>query len=332
MVSFGYLMPTRGIVFASDTRGELTSRAQADIVSVARRAESLGYDALWVGDSVLAKPRFEPLTTLAAVAAATDSVDLGTAVYLPNLRHPVNVAHQTATLDQISGGRLSIGVGVGVRPPERREMEQLGVDYERRGATLDEGLDVIRRLWDGEAVDYDGQFYELDGASIGFSPASTPSVYVASAAFDPEKGFPKQIRSRVVDHGDGWLPITMEPGQYATGLRTLREHVGQAGRDGDDLTGAYYIDVVVADTKDEAFEEARDFLRGYYTEEQVAYQSDEALSEEVIAERGVYGPPSLVAETLAAYRDAGVERFVVRFTAENQRQQLRRFASVADDL
>nr|WP_245998718.1 LLM class flavin-dependent oxidoreductase [Halalkalicoccus subterraneus] len=66
---------------------ELTARASADIVALAQRAESLGYDSAWVGDSVLAKPRFEPLVTLGAVAAATDSIGIGTAVYLPVLRH-----------------------------------------------------------------------------------------------------------------------------------------------------------------------------------------------------------------------------------------------------
>ncbi len=87
VTTFGYLLPTRGIVFSSTSTMELTARASADIVALAQRAESLGYDSAWVGDSVLAKPRFEPLVTLGAVAAATDSIGIGTAVYLPVLRH-----------------------------------------------------------------------------------------------------------------------------------------------------------------------------------------------------------------------------------------------------
>lgn len=70
----------------------------------------MGYRSVWVGDSVLAKPRLEPLSTLAAVATATSAVELGTAVYLPVLRHPIHVAHATATVDQLSGGRLSLGL------------------------------------------------------------------------------------------------------------------------------------------------------------------------------------------------------------------------------
>jgi alkanesulfonate monooxygenase SsuD/methylene tetrahydromethanopterin reductase-like flavin-dependent oxidoreductase (luciferase family) len=211
-------------------------------------------------------------------------------------------------------------------------MEQLGVDYERRGATLDEGLDAISSLWEGDAVDYDGDFYDLDEASIGFTPATSPSIYVASAAFDPEKGFPRPIRNRIVEHGDGWLPISMEPSQYAAGLAALRDRLESEGRDGDELIAAYYIDVVIADSKDEALDDAREFLRGYYADEQLAYQSDEAFADEVIEERGVFGPPERVTEQLAQYREAGVERFVVRFTAGDQRQQIRRFAPIMNEL
>lgn len=110
MVSFGCLLPTRGVVSRSEDRTELAARASTDIVELARIAESMGYRSVWVGDSVLAKPRLEPLSTLAAVATATSAVELGTAVYLPVLRHPIHVAHATATVDQLSGGRLSLGL------------------------------------------------------------------------------------------------------------------------------------------------------------------------------------------------------------------------------
>lgn len=327
MPQYGCLLPTRGVVFSSDDRTELAARVEADVVGLAQRAESLGYDAVWVGDSVLAKPRLEPLSTLAAVAGGTDAVELGTAVYLPALRHPVNVAHQTATVDQLSGGRLSLAVGVGVRPPERREMEQLGVEFERRGAVLNETLDVVTALWSGEPVTYDGEFHSLDEASIGFSPSTDPDIYVASAAFNPEKGFPRPIRHRLRTHGDGWLPIAMEPDVYEAGLRNIRSFMPDGY-----VTPGYYIDVVVADSEAAGLEEAREFLRGYYTEEQLSYTDDEAFSDEMIRKRGVFGPPETVAARLGEFVDAGAERFVVRFTAQNQREQLRRFRSIADDL
>jgi alkanesulfonate monooxygenase SsuD/methylene tetrahydromethanopterin reductase-like flavin-dependent oxidoreductase (luciferase family) len=114
MVSHGFVLPTRGVVLSADDSLEQAARVQSEVIGLARRAEALGFDGVWAGDSVLAKPRLEPLSTLAAVAGATESVTLGTAVYLLQLRNPVHVAHQTATVDQVSGGRLALGVGVGV--------------------------------------------------------------------------------------------------------------------------------------------------------------------------------------------------------------------------
>ncbi len=331
MTTFGYLLPTRGTVFSSSSKTELTARASADVVGLARRAESLGYDSAWVGDSVLAKPRFEPLVTLSAVAAATDSIELGTAVYLPVLRHPVNVAHATATLDQLSGGRLSLGVGVGIRPPEREEMRQLGVDDESRGARLNEALSVVSGLWTGEEIDHDGEYYRLENASIGFEPARKPPIYVASAAFDPAKGFPRTIRRRLHEHGDGWLPIAMPPETYAEGLTHIRESLVEDDRPPESITPGYYLDAVVADSEAVAIEEARTFYRKYYGK-QVTYRSDEALSDEEIRQRCVVGTAETVEKTVTEYIDAGVERFVVRFPTADQRRQLRAFTSIASSV
>lgn len=329
MVSFGCLLPTRGVVVQSEDRTELTSRVRTDVVELAGLAESLGYRSVWVGDSVLAKPRLEPLTTLAAVATATDTVELGTAVYLPALRHPVHVAHATATVDQLSGGRLSLGVGVGVRPAERREMEQLGVDYNRRGAIVNEGLTMVTELWGGESVTFDGAFHTIEDASIGFSPARDPDVYVASAAFDPETGFPRTVRERIRTHGDGWLPIAIDPERYRAGPDRVRGFVDDPGRR---LIPAYYVDIVVDSSEEAALEEAREFLRGYYSDEQLGYADGDVFSAETIRQRGVFGPPKRVDERLDSFVEAGVERFVVRFTAADQRDQLRRFRDVVDAL
>ena len=329
MITFGYLLPTRGVVFSSSSRTELTARADADIVGLAQRAESLGYDAAWVGDSVLAKPRLEPLVTLGAVAAATDSIELGTAVYLPALRHPVHVAHASATLDQLSGGRLSLGVGVGVRPPEREELRQLGIDDESRGAMLNEALSVVSGLWEGTAIDHDGDYYALSDASIGFQPARKPPIYVASAAFDPSRGFPRTIHRCLAEHADGWLPIAMSPETYAAGLEHIRESIVGADRPAASITPGYYIDVVVADSGSAALEEARTFYRNYYGE-QVSYQDDETLSDEEIRQRGAFGAAEAVTSRLEEYVEAGTERFVVRFPAADQRRQIRAFSEIAD--
>src|ERR1700759_5223758 len=130
----GYLLPTRERV--------MEGRPQtASLLELATRAESLGFDSVWVGDSLLPRPRHDPLTLLAAVAARTRKVELGTAVLLPALRNPVVLAHQVATLDRISEGRLILGVGIASDVPNiRAEFEAAGVLFEKRVGTLVEGV------------------------------------------------------------------------------------------------------------------------------------------------------------------------------------------------
>ena len=141
----GYLLPTREQV--------MDGRPQTGpLLDLAARAEQLGFDLVWVGDSLLARPRHDPLTLLAAVAARTQKVQLGTAVFLPALRNPVVLAHQLATLDQISEGRLVLGAGIASDVPNiRAEFAAAGVPFEGRVGRMMEGLRLARALWAGKA-------------------------------------------------------------------------------------------------------------------------------------------------------------------------------------
>lgn len=321
MPDYGYLLPTRGVVQSSGSPETIAAKALSDVVGLARRAEALGLGSVWVGDSVVAKPRLEPFATLAAVATATDALSLGTAVALPNLRHAVNVAHTTATVDQLSGGRLSLGVGVGIGTDVEAEHATLGVPFDRRGRWLDELLEVVTALWKGEPVDHDGEAYSFEDASIGFSPVGEIPIYVASAAFDPSDGFPSSVEDRILAHGDGWLPIAMSPETYTAGLTHIRDRLSAVGRDPRLFDPAYYIDVVIDDDEAAAIDQARRFYDSYYP-------AWETLSDEEIRPRGAFGPPAIVSETLAAYEEAGVETCIVRFATREQRLQLRRFADI----
>lgn len=322
MPTYGYLLPTRGSVLASDDGEALAARTQADVIDLARRAEALGFGSVWVGDSVLARPRHEPLSTLAAVGTVTDAVDLGTAVYLPALRKPVNVAHLTASVDQLTGGRLLIGVGASSGQSDiEAEHANLDVSFENRGAQLNELLEIVTRLWTTECVDYDGKYYQLDDASLGFGPVRVPPIYVSTGSYHPEKGFPKLIRERIVSHGTGCLPNVMSPERYGESLDHINELLEDAGRDPSTFDRAYYMDAVVDDDEETAVEEAREFYGRYYSDRR-------EFTVEEIKRRGAFGPPSTVAETLGEYADAGAERVVVRFVTPNQRTSLRRFADL----
>src|SRR5438132_7563303 len=142
----GLLLPSREALLWAD--GDL-----AFLVEAARQAELTGYDSVWAGDSLLARPRGEPLTLLAAVAGATTRVSLGTAVLLPLLRHPLSLAHALATLDRIANGRLIVGVGPGAElPGTHAELTALGLASERRVGTMLSAVERVRRLWRSEEV------------------------------------------------------------------------------------------------------------------------------------------------------------------------------------
>src|SRR5712664_2561306 len=140
----GLLLPSREALVWAD--GDLTV-----VVDAARQAEQAGYDSVWAGDSLLARPRGEPLALLAAVAGATTRVTLGTAVLLPLLRHPLSLAHALATLDRIAGGRVIVGIGPGAELlGTHAELAALGVPSDRRVSSMLSAVERIRRLWRNE--------------------------------------------------------------------------------------------------------------------------------------------------------------------------------------
>lgn len=327
MASHGYLLPTRSAAFFSRNSMELTARARSEVVGLAQRAETMGFDSVWAGDSIIAKPRPEPLITLATIAGATDAIELASGIYLPFLRNPVNVAHQTASLDLFSGGRLSLGVGAGWnRPASEHEHEQLGVPHNKRGAMLNEALDVVTALWSGERVSYDGEFYQFEDVRIGMEPCSDPTVYIASGAYDEERGFPKVVRERFQRHGDGWFPSLellsskdspTNADAFTEGLEFVRSAIDDSNRR---VGTVLYHDVIVAEDEAEAVSEARSYYNQYY--------SDTEFTDEEIAKKGAFGPPEVIEEHIATFEDAGVEEFVTRFPSTNQYEQLNRYMDI----
>src|SRR5882757_2662798 len=150
MPRLGYLLPTRERIMEG-------VHETAPLLALAEKAEALGFDSVWVGDSLLARPRHDPLTLLAAVAARTRKVEMGTAVLLPALRNPVVLAQQVATLDRISEGRLILGIGIASDVPNiRSEFVAAGVPFEKRVGILVEGVALSRALWTGKPVEWDG--------------------------------------------------------------------------------------------------------------------------------------------------------------------------------
>jgi alkanesulfonate monooxygenase SsuD/methylene tetrahydromethanopterin reductase-like flavin-dependent oxidoreductase (luciferase family) len=260
----------------------------AFVVEAARRAEQAGYDSVWAGDSLLARPRGEPVTLLGAVAGATTRVTLGTAVLLPLLRNPISLAHSLATLDRISGGRLIVGVGPGAElPGTHAELAALGVPSDRRVSGVLSAVERCRRLWRNEEPGIELQ-------PRPFSPGGPP-IWLGGSG-------PRMLRLAGTTF-DGWLPFSPTPAEYATGFRAVRESAERAGRDPDGIATAAYLTVAIADSAAKASDQLDVYMRAYY-----------GVPAEVMsrAQACHAGTLESAAEWFAAYREAGAQHLVLR--------------------
>ncbi len=296
-LKIGYLLPTRERVMEGqdDT---------APILTLARRAEQLGYDSLWVGDSVTARPRHDPLTLLAALAVAAPRMALGTAVLLPALRNAVLLAHQVATLDRISEGRLILGVGIASDVPNiRAEFAACGVPFDKRVGTMLEGLRLCRALWSGKPVDWDGR-WTMQGASVGPTPhrPGGPPIWIG--------GNGPAALARVARHFDGWFPNGADPAVFAAGMAEIGAAARGAGRDPAAIAGAMYLTLAIDDDAARAGARMDAFLEHYYGQPAIAMRKRQVT---------YAGPAAGAAEWLAGYARAGATHLVLRFTGEHER-------------
>lgn len=169
----------------------------AEILDFAVYTESLGYSGAWVPEHHGADDGYmpSPLIALAAIAARTKTIKLGSAIALAPLYHPVRFAEECAVLDHLANGRLEMAIAIGYR---RREAEAYGVDFTRRGSRTDEFLEIVTRLWKGETVTFDGRHFQIKGATIAQAPArGRIPLYVG--------GFNEKAIARTAKYGDGYF-------------------------------------------------------------------------------------------------------------------------------
>jgi probable F420-dependent oxidoreductase len=306
VIAFGLLLPTREIVMNQEVpnfRG---------ILELAERAEALGFDSVWVGDSVLARPRFEALTTLAAIAGRTQRVQLGTAVLLPMLRHPVVLANEVASLDHVANGRLILGLGIGGNSPAiAREFAACGIAIGRRVGLFEESVTLMRRLWAEPEVSFQGRYFQLQAVRLGLRPLQKPGVPLWLA------GSADNALRRVLRLADGWLPISSSPQAFSADWQRLQVLGQEAGRNAGDLHRCLYTTLNVNSDGAQAERELRAFIENYY-----------GIPYEVQATRNglCAGSAEHCIAWLKAFIAAGVQTIVVRFGSPDQAGQLARFA------
>lgn len=305
-ISFGFLLPTREVVMAQDIPD------CHQIIDLAERAEAFGFDSVWAGDSILARPRLEALTTLAAVAARTQRVKLGTAVFLSALRHPVTLANETANLDLLSAGRLILGLGIATKSkPVQQEFTACGIDFSRRISIFEEGVSVMRRLWTEPSVTFDGRYFQLQDVRLGLHPVQPSGIPVWLA------GSVDAAYRRILRLADGWFPNPASPQAFTAGWERIQSLAQEVGRDSRNLHRCVYTTLNINDNVTQAEDEMKAFIEGYYG---VAYET-------------MVGRQSMCAGTAAHcvawlndFIAAGAQSVVIRFGAPDQIGQLERCA------
>ena len=301
----GVLLPTRGLLLG----GEQPANADR-ILRMAERVEAAGLDSVWVGDSLVAKPRLEPLAALGAIAARTSRVRLGTAVLLPALRHPVLLAQTMATVDLISAGRLIIGAGVGgaFNDEQRGEWKAAGVDPTRRARRFEEIVEIVKGLGPGEPYDFKGRHFDFDAVTMRPSTTQPGGIPVLMATHY-RAGRPAQI-DRAARLSDGIIAISDTPDEFSQVIAQVEAKAAELGRDPAHFDQTFYLTVNVDSDLDRGRRDAEDFLTAYY-------------GAEIWGTRwGPFGGTERVAERMAEYADAGARTLVVRLATYDPERQL----------
>ena len=306
-LKLGYLLPTRERVMVGVHD---TDR----IIELGGVAERVGLDSVWIGDSLIAKPRHDPITLLAAIAARTERIALGTAVLLPMLRNPVLLAHQLATLDRISHGRFVLGVGTARDTPAiRAEFAAAGVPFEKRIGRMLEGLRLCRALWSGAPVDWDGR-WKLEGATLAPEPCTPGGPRIWGGG-----GVPAALR-RSARNFDGWFPSGPGGGdEWGASWQALKEDAADAGRDPAEIVGAAYVTVAIDEDPKAAEAELESYLGRYYN----------LPAGRIRAEQYAFaGGRAAVAGWLAGFVEAGCAHLCVRVTGSDDARQMEELAGL----
>jgi len=214
---------------------------------IAKVNEEAGFDSIWVPDHILFIPPGivpEAWSTLAATAAVTERAALGTCVTDPHRYHPAVLAQKVATVDQISGGRAILGLGAG----EAMNLEPFGIEWKKPVSKLIEAVTIIRKLWSGEMLNYEGRFWRLKDAFLQINPVKgrVPIYFGANG--------PRTLRL-TGEMADGWLSIPISPRLYKERLKLVKEGAGKAGRPLDDIDTGVYLYTSVTEKAEDAYKQ-----------------------------------------------------------------------------
>lgn len=215
------------------------------LVDYGVRMEELGFDSLWVWDHILlgVKPNFpiiDSLTTLTAIAARTSKIKLGTGILVLPLRNPVVLAKQLASMDQLSNGRLLMGMASGWY---KREFDAVGVPFDQRGKIMDENLEILTRFWTEDLVSGEWPHHSIPAGVMYPKPVQKPRPPILIG------GYVDRVLKRAAVAGDGWLTYFYKPESFAVAWAKIRGFAKEAGKDPDALLNAAQLPIMVGKSR-----------------------------------------------------------------------------------
>lgn len=261
------------------------------VAAWAREAESSGVDGVFVGDHVtFYGSGSDGLMKLAPIAAVTTKLELQTCVYLLALRHPTPVALQCAMLDQVSQGRLILGVGIGGEDPN--EWWACGVDPKTRARRTDESMQILRSLWTQETTTFEGKYFQLKDVRM------RPKPFRAGGVTMQVGGRSDAALHRAARYADGWTGIWVSVRRFVQAGELIAGFAADAGRGDVTFTRGMQVWMGVDNDRAAAREKVAGSMHAFY---RVPFESFEKWTP--------YGTPAEIAEFLAPYVEAGCEHF-----------------------
>jgi probable F420-dependent oxidoreductase len=291
----------------------------AETVAEARWMEDLGYEYISAGEHFMRGsppgPTQAALPLLAVAAGATEKIRLLSSILLTPFYHPLVLAKLSATLDIASGGRLTLGVGVGGEFPA--EFQAAGLNVKQRGRRTNECLEVMRRLWVGDRVSYQGRHFQLDDVALNPLPAQQPHppIWVA--------GRRDAAMLRAARYGDGWLPYFYNPERYRDSVAKITQFASDESRDLSNFQWAFFPYISIYPTAEEAAQVAAEALGGRYL-----YGGDFI---NIVRNYCLLGTPEQCIQHLQEYVNAGA-KYIIFSVACPKEDRPRHIETIASEI
>ena len=270
-----------------------------NVVNFAKKCEAMGCQSMWTIDRI-AYDNLEPLTVLAAAAGVTQKIRLGTSVLLGNLRHASHIAKIVSTLDFISNGRVTLGLGFGSRESDYKAVE---IPFEHRGSRAVEQVQLMKRLWSEDSVTFKGKFYNVENLSVGPKPIQKPHPPIWTG------GSAEVALKRAGSWADGFICGSSAIPEFPSTWEKIASYAKAAGRDPNKISKAGLTFMAIDEDQSKAVKTVEDYVMRYYGR----LRAD-------VANTSLVGAPAAIAERIGAFLSRGLDTLIIGVADPDPRQ------------